>query len=296
VKGAEDMTGATNITKNDSLSPLLLCLACLGLLAWLFQPFAGKVVEFWTENPTYTHSPLIPFVIAYLIWDKRKTLAETEIVPSYRGGLPMLLISSLIWIVAVGGKSRFAVELTFVFLIISVVWLNFGSALTKKLSFPLFLLLMMVPIPTILYAAISRKLQLLSSTFGVAFIQLFSIPVHGEGNIIYLPETTLQVAEACSGISSLVSLFTLAMIYAYISQKGFLRRSLIVLSSFPIAVFMNWVRIAATGMIAHYWSLEYAQGFYHSFSGWIVFIVAFGIFLMVGSAISYFSKAMMSRS
>ena len=242
-------------------------IACSLALAVLFRPYFPKLLDIWISNPTYTHSPLIPFIVIYFIWDKRSLLREIGAVPSYKGGLVALLISSIVWIVSVGGRSRFLVELSFIILIISLVWVNFGIKIMRTISFPLLLLFMMIPFPEILYGRVSRTLQLLSSKFGVAFMQLFGVPVYREGNVIHLAQTTLQVAEACSGISSLISLFTLAMIYAYISQKGIVRRLVMVLCAFPIAVFMNWIRIAATGMIAQYWSLEYAQGFYHSFSG-----------------------------
>lgn len=262
-------------------------IACSVALAALFRPYFPKLLDLWISNPTYTHSPLIPFIVIYFIWEKRSLLRDIGAIPSFKGGLVALFISSLIWIVSVGGRSRFAIEFSFIILIISLVWINFGIKIMRVLSFPLLLLFMMIPLPEILYGSVSRNLQLLSSKFGVAFMQLFGVPVYREGNVIHLAQTTLQVAEACSGISSLVSLFTLAMIYAYISQKGFLRRLIMVLCAFPVAIFMNWVRIAATGMIAHYGSLEYAQGFYHSFSGWIVFVIAFLIFLSIGFIISH---------
>jgi len=279
-----------NAGQRDFMLRMVLSFSVMVGLILLFVPHFGELLKVWTRNTSYTHGPLIPFVFAYLVWDKKKELAELEIIPSFKGGLTALVVVSALWLIAVGGKSRFAIEVCFILLIISAVWFNYGSLIARKLSFPLFLLFMMIPLPEVLYGSISRKLQLLSSQFGVAFMQLLSVPVYREGNIIYLPETTLQVAEACSGISSLISLFTLAMIYAYLTQRGMIRRFLLVLSAFPVAIFMNWVRIAATGMIAHYWSLKYAQGFYHSFSGWIVFVFAFFIFLGIGKLFSYIPR------
>ena len=282
------MDSNVDAKRETALLQIGCIIACSVALAVLFRPYFSTLLDLWTSNPSYTHSPLIPFIVAYFIWDKRSLLREIGAVPSYKGGLVALLISSLIWIVSVGGKSRFAVEFSFIILIISLVWVNYGIKIMRAISFPLLLLFMMIPIPEILYGGISRTLQLFSSKFGVVFMQFFGVPVYREGNVIHLAKTTLQVAEACSGISSLISLFTLAMIYAYISQKGLVRRLIIVFCAFPIAVFMNWIRIAATGMIAHYWSLEYAQGFYHSFSGWIVFVLAFFIFIIISSAMSSF--------
>lgn len=268
---------------------LALCVLLFGLI---FQPYVGKLVELWMSkaNTAYSHGPLIPFVILYLLWDKRDRLKGLTVRPSWKGGGTAFLISILIWLVSVGGRSRFAVEMGMVFLIISFVWMNFGSVVMKEISFPLFLLFLMVPIPAILYADISQTLQLWSSKMSVAFLHLAGVPVFRQGNIINLPNTQLQVATACSGISSLLSLFTLALIFGYISQSSFLRRTVIALSSLFIAVFMNWLRISLTSLITYYWTDKIAQGFYHSFSGWLVFVAAFAILLGENAVINKFRK------
>jgi len=111
-------------------------------------------------------------------------------------------------------------------------------------------------------------------------MQLFALPVHREGNVIDLSYTQLEVAEACSGITSLVSLITIAYIFAYIARTNFWARLVLILSAIPIAVFTNAFRIGGTGMLAHFWSVKAAEGFFHSFAGWLVFIVAFAILVV----------------
>lgn len=281
-------------SKNISRDPLglILSVLCIGALSLLFAPYVGKLYEMWMSSShlSYSHSILMPFVILYLIWDRRGELAKLTVIPSWKGGFVALILSAMIWLIAVSGNSRWAIEMDMVFLIISLVWMNYGTKITKKLAFPLFLLFMMVPMPIIFYSHISNSLQLISSKMAVGFMHLFSVPVYREGNVINLASTKLEVANACSGISSLISLFTLAMIFAYITHKAFWKRFIIVASSLPIAVIMNWFRIAATGMLTHYWSEKIAQGFYHSFSGWLVFVAAFVILYLENGVINLLSK------
>lgn len=270
----------------DKAKALILGLVCLFALGSLFAPHVGQLYALWMDkvDTSYSHGILIPFVVAYLIWDKRKELLHCEAVPSWTGAAA-LLTSAIIWGFAVGGRSRWAIEMGMVFLVISLVWLNYGDGITRKLLFPLLLLFMMVPLPVSVYGKLSFKLQILSSRMAVGFMQAFQVPVYREGNVIHLPSNSLEVAQACSGISSVISLFTLALIFGYVTDKSFWKRLVIVFSSLPIAVFMNWLRIAATGTLTYYWSDAIAQGFYHSFSGWLVFVVAFVMLLFLKKVI-----------
>jgi exosortase len=115
---------------------------------------------------------------------------------------------------------------------------------------------------------------------------LIGIPVLREGNIILLTNTSLEVAEACSGIRSLLSLLALSVVFAYFSQKTTLKRILLVLSTFPIAIIANAARVTGTGILAHHYGDKVAQGFFHGFSGWILFVVAFICLFVVGSLLS----------
>ena len=135
----------------------------------------------------------------------------------------------------------------------------------------------MVPPPAILFNQIAFPLQLLASQFGEAALELFSIPVLREGNVITLANTTIEVAEACSGIRSLISLLTLGIVYGYFVDRRLTVRTLIALSTIPIAIVANGIRVAGTGIAAHYYGSEAAEGFFHTFSGWIVFIAAFAL-------------------
>jgi exosortase len=135
-------------------------------------------------------------------------------------------------------------------------------------------LLLAVPIPAIIYNAITFPLQILASKAASALLPLFGVPVLREGNVIVLPAMRLEVAEACSGIRSLISLFTLAIFYGYFLDKSVVRRTILAISSIPIAIGANAIRILGTGLCVQYWDPDKAMGFFHEFSGWVVFVVS----------------------
>ena len=151
----------------------------------------------------------------------------------------------------------------------------------RALFFPIAFLLLMVPLPAIIFNKITFPLQLLASQAGELGIASLGIPVLREGNIIVLAHTKLEVVEACSGIRSLVSLLTLAIVYAYFIDQRPWVRWVISLSAIPVAIVSNAMRITGTGVAAHYYGATAAEGFFHSFSGWAVFVVAFAAMLAV---------------
>jgi exosortase len=161
----------------------------------------------------------------------------------------------------------------------------FGWARLRVLAFPIAFLLLMIPLPAIIFNQIAFPLQLLASKFGEAALGTVDIPVLREGNVLVLANTTLEVAEACSGIRSLITLLTLGIVYGYFADSRFWVRATIALSSIPVAIVANGARVAGTGMAAHWIGPAAAEGFFHEFSGWIVFIAAFAMMLTIQRAI-----------
>jgi len=249
----------------------------LGVLSF---PLWEMTAQEWfrTGNEAYTHAPLMPLIALYFIWDWRAELARLPIQFSWSGFI-YFLFGALIFVAGKVGADRFTGQMAIATLLIGLVWMHFGNVITKRIVFPISLLYLMIPLPGIIYRNLSFDLQILSSKLSVGFMQLFALPVHREGNVIDLSYTQLEVAEACSGITSLVSLVTVGWIFAYIAQKRFWPRAVLVASAIPIAMLMNAFRIAGTGMLAHFWSVKAAEGFFHSFAGWIVFMAAFVILL-----------------
>jgi len=248
--------------------------------ALLYRNVLVKLVHDWASDENYSHGFLVVPLALYFAWERRTRLAALPVQPSSAGLL--LAVGSLAVLVAgVLGAELFLSRVSMIGLIAGTIWFVLGWAHLRLLAFPLAFLLLMIPIPTILFNQIAFPLQLLASRFGEGSLHLCGIPVLREGNVIVLPTTTLEVAEACSGIRSLISLLTLGIVYGYFSDPRPLVRTVIALCTVPIAIVVNGLRVAGTGVAAYYVGAEAAQGFFHTFSGWLVFVVAFLLLLGV---------------
>jgi len=161
-----------------------------------------------------------------------------------------------------------------------------GKEFFKALLFPLAFLIFMIPIPSVLMDRVTFPMQIFASKVAAGSLDLIGIPVLREGNIIQLANTSLEVAEACSGIRSLISLLALSVVFAYFSQNTTWKRVVLVLSTFPIAIVANAARVTGTGILAHHYGDKVAQGFFHGFSGWILFVVAFVCLFLLGALLS----------
>jgi exosortase len=163
-----------------------------------------------------------------------------------------------------------------------------GWQILRELRFALLVLLLAIPLPAIVFNQITFPMQIIASKLATGLLQSIGVPVLREGNIIVLPLMKLEVAEACSGIRSLMSLFTLAVFYGYFLENSIWRRVALVLASIPIAIAANAVRIVGTGLCVQYWDPDKAMGFFHEFSGWVVFLVSLTCLYLLHRAISCF--------
>jgi exosortase len=255
---------------------LLWGLVLIGvLLALLYYRVLGKLVTDWWEIPDFSHGFLVPPFAAYLLWEKRKSLGSTKIVPTW-SGVAVVALGLAVLLLGIYGAELFLSRVSLLILLSGLV-LSFGGwQLLKELRFVLLVLLLAIPIPAIVFNQITFPLQILASKAASNLLPLFGVPVLREGNVIELPVMNLEVAEACSGIRSLVSLFTLAVFYGYFLEKSTLRRVVLALASIPIAIAANTVRILGTGLCVQYWDPDKALGFFHEFSGWVMFLVSLG--------------------
>lgn len=243
------------------------------LIAYLYRHIAVKLVVDWRDLPDFSHGFLIPFFAAFLLWDKRKKLQSLPVQPTW-AGLPLVAIGLFELLLGVLGADLFLQRTSFILLVGGIVWMLLGTAFVRELKFVFFVLLLAIPLPAILYNRITFPLQLRASELASGLLQLFGVPVLRDGNVIQLPAMPLEVAEACSGIRSLMSLFTVAVIYGYFLERQSWRRTVLALSAVPIAVAANVVRIFGTGLCVQYWNPEKALGFFHEFSGWLMFVVS----------------------
>jgi exosortase len=247
---------------------------CL-LIAAVYYQVLVKLVTDWWQIPDFSHGFLVPLFAAYLVWEKRKILRDTKIAPCW-SGIAVIVLGLVVLLLGVYGSELFLSRVSLIILLAGLVLCFGGYQFLKELRFALLVLFLAIPIPAIVFNQITFPLQILASKLASALLTMppFNVPVLREGNVIELPLMKLEVAEACSGIRSLMSLFTLAVFYGYFLEKSNLRRVVLVLASFPIAIAANAVRILGTGLCVQYWDPDKALGFFHEFSGWVIFLVS----------------------
>jgi exosortase len=246
--------------------------------ALLYWQVIGRLVSDWYHDDNYSHGFLIVPLAAYLAWERRESLRAATPRPAALG-LLVVLGSIGVLVAGILGSELFLTRISIVGTIVGAVLFLFGWRHLRVLAFPIAFLLLMIPIPSILFNQIAFPLQILASRFGETAMGLASVPVLREGNVLILANTTLEVAEACSGIRSLVSLLTLAIVLGYFSDRRMWVRTFVALSAIPVAVITNGLRVAGTGIAAHQFGPAAAEGFFHEFSGWLVFVAAFALML-----------------
>ena len=263
-----------------------ILLACLTIL--YFRVVRGLVAD-WINLPDFSHGFLIPFVSFFFIYERRKELSVLSPSGSWTGfvllffGILLLLLGNL-------ATEYFTMRFSMLVVVGGIILFLLGKEYGKILLLPLLYFIFAIPIPSILMDRITFPMQLFASRVAASALYFIDIPVLREGNVMLLANTSLEVAEACSGIRSLISLLALSVVFAYISQKITWKRVLLVLSTFPIAIIANAARVSGTGVLAHYYGDSVAQGFFHGFSGWILFVVAFVCLFLFGALLSRMKK------
>ncbi len=274
-----------------------------------------SLVHDWWNDENYSHGLLIPFIIGYILWTQREKLARVPVQSStFLGGAAVIAGLFGLW-TGVAGAELYTQRLSLLLLLAGVVVYFWGVRLLRFLLVPFGLLFLALPIPAIIFNKIAFPLQLFASRCAVWSMSLLGIPVFRQGNIIELKPLNsidtkkLEVVEACSGIRSLMTLITLAVVFAYFTHSPsdepptsgkrfgwlksywFWRSAIIVISAVPIAILTNAFRVSGTGVLAHYYGTQVADGFFHSFSGWAIYIVAFVLLFGIGMILDRFRPA-----
>jgi exosortase A len=252
----------------------------LATFVLLYRHVFAKLIHDWWYDDNYSHGFLIIPIAAYLAWERRHRLAAVAASSSFTG-LFVVGASLIVLLAGILGSELFLTRISIVGTVAGSVLFLFGWQWFRTLAFPLAFLLLMIPLPAIIFNRIAFPLQLLASQAGALTLRSFEIPVLREGNVLILANTKLEVAQACSGIRSLVSLLTLAIMVGYFTDQRTSVRLLIAASTIPVAIIANAARVAGTGIAAHNFGAGAAEGFFHEFSGWAVFIVAFLLMMLL---------------
>jgi exosortase len=275
-------------------------------IAFAYATVLVKLSRDWWSDENYSHGLLIPFIIGYILWIQRDKLASVNVRPStWWGGAAVIFALFALW-AGVAGAELYTQRMSLILLLAGTILYFWGGQLLKLLWVPLALLFLAMPIPAIIFNKIAFPLQLFASRCAVWSMSAWGIPVLRQGNVIELKPLNsfqtkkLEVVEACSGIRSLMTLITLAVVFAYFTHPtskdtdgphstlgflksyGFWRSMILVGSAVPIAILTNALRVSGTGVLAHYYGTEVADGFFHSFSGWAIYVAAFLMLFGVG--------------
>ena len=276
------------LSRNGAIYSTLLFSGCLIVCVAAFNSSLLELIHRWISQEEYSHGFLIPVVAAWLLWTRRDALLASIGRPSW-GGPVLILLAAAMHIVGKLSALYILSQIGFVVALIGIV-LGFGGySLLRVVFVPIVFLLFAIPLPYFIDAMLSFRLQLISSQLGVFFIRLLQIPVYLEGNVIDLGIYKLQVVEACSGLRYLYPLMSLGFLAAYLFQAPLWQRVVVFLSTIPITIVMNSLRIGIVGVLVNYWGPQDADGLLHMFEGWIIFVACAGL-LLVEMYVLYFLR------
>ena len=248
------------------------------LLIGVYYSSLAYMISQWGRED-YSYCYLVPFIVFYLIWEKRNQLASLPSVSSWKGLIPFILGIVFFWLGELGGE-YFTLYISFWLVIVGICWMHIGWEKLKTIAFPLLFSLTMFPFPNFLHNKISVNLKLISSQLGVAMMQLYGMSAYREGNVIDLGFTQLQVVDACNGLRYLFPLIILGILLAYFFRAAFWKKAILVISTLPLSIITNSLRIALTGILYEVWGSKVAEGFFHGFSGWFIFMFSLGVLLL----------------
>lgn len=268
---------------------LLPALVVLTTVVCVYAGTLSSLVRQWASDDDYSHGFFVLPLAAYFVWERREALREAAPAPSFAGFL-LVLLSVILFIAGTLGAELFLSRVSLIGVLGGSVLFLWGWQHLRIVAFPLAFLLLMIPLPAIVFNQVAFPLQLLASQAGESVISAAGVPVLREGNVLHLPHTTLEVAEACSGIRSLISLVMLAVVLGYFTEPRNGARVVIAIAAVPIAILANAARVAGTGLASQWFSPAAAEGFFHLFSGWLMFVVAFAGLLIVQRLVSRFGE------
>ena len=259
------------------------------LVILLYFPILQGLIKQWWNEPDFSHGFIVPVFAGYVVWLTRE---RWQAIPPQPDGRGLFVILAALCMLLAGSVAAvlFVSRLSMLVLLLGIVLYLAGREMISEMAFPLGYLLLMIPPPEIIYNQITFPLQLWASRVAFTLLQWVHVPVLLEGNILLLPNYSLEVAEACSGIRSLLSLIALTVAYGYIAEKrGWLRVALVFITV-PVAILSNSLRVFGTGLATYWIGPEWANGFLHEMSGFVVFFVAAGFIVLVHWVVALFLR------
>ena len=255
-------------------------LVIAGLVATLYGPLMTQMVVQWWQDPDYGHGFVVPLFVGYVLYQRRHKLQHVQLGPNNLG-FPVMLGAIVLLLAGTLGAELFVSRSSLLFLLGGMILFFAGWKMLRAVAFPLVFLGLMIPLPALIYNQVTFPLQLLASRLASNSLERIGIPVLREGNVLVLANYSLEVVEACSGIRSLMSLVALAVAFGYFVEHRLWARITLVVLMMPIAVSSNALRVVGAGVVTYFWGPQYAEGFFHFFQGWLIFVSAVVCMLLV---------------
>lgn len=262
-------------------------ITCIALLLVAYLPTFAWMVDRWMEKESYYgHGFLIPIVSLFLIWQRREILRGTK--DDGRGtkiGLWVIGCGLLVHIACAALRVYFVSGFSFILVLCGLILFFFGREMLRKLTFPLFFLLTMIPLPLVLIGNLTVRLKLFATEAATFILNRIGFPSVHDANVIIMPHSHIVIEAPCSGLRSLISLLTLGLVFAYAMKISLLKKAALFLSSIPIAIATNIIRILLLATVNDLYGEKVAMGFIHDASGFLVFGIAFAMLYGVGNAL-----------
>jgi exosortase A len=277
-----------NIKKN---SPIIVAAAISLMVSFLYCYFQtiDNLIRSWSNTEEYSHGFFIFPISAYVVWLKKDKLLQLKATPSY-WGLGIAAASLIAYIISkFAGVATLASLTMLPFISGSIIYL-YGFQVFKEMLFPIGFLIFMIPIPSQIMSSLTIPLQLLVSKLAVVMTKVLQIPVFREGNVIHLPDYTMQVVDACSGLRSMISLLTLSTIFSYLTVRSNILRVILCLSGIPIAILVNIIRVFLTIIVYYYFHYNLAEGTIHTVFGLFIFVLALVFLVTVKGLLKFWEK------
>jgi exosortase len=254
---------------------LIAALVCS--LAWLYAGLGRGLLVQWAVSPDASYGAILAFFALLIFWQRRDRIfsgSRTSRRSSF--GLLVAACGVALYLAGLFAADLFTTRASFVFVTAGLLWFLHGStALTVALT-PLAFLLLAIPLPELVVTALTSSLQGVASRTAEAALTTAGIAVYRDGNVLELPGATIQVVEACSGLRSVVSLASLGVLLVWATGGPPMGRAILLLSTIPIAVVTNGLRVAATGAATEVWGVTVMKDPWHSLMGWLTFVVSIG--------------------
>jgi len=266
--------------------PLLVTAA---LFIMLYAVNFVKLFEDWRSDENYSHGFIVPLVFGWMLWQRREKLANCKMSPR-PWALAIIFFAVIQLVAGTLGAENFVAHSSMLVMLCGITLFLFGDEMLRLVAFPIAWLLFMIPLPSIIFYRATFPLQLLASKLAVGILDVLHVPSVCEGNVIYLAHFTAGVAEACSGIRSLMSIFAFAVLMGYLLNMSVRSRFLLAVAAIPIALGMNAARIAGTGLVGNYVNADWAEGFFHTFSGFLLFVGCIGLMTVLVYVLRRFER------